>query len=205
MRTTLHALLASDNGRRIIGELNNRPRMLWSCSAMEDATGIPHASVFRAFRVLAGYGVLSQQKVNRRDLVFDLVRSPLTENLAAALRLQEEAAASIARTFAVSVRKLSVSAVVLFGSAAAGHMKQGSDIDILVVAAGRDAVLERAIQGSAAGLSAEMNQTISVVIMGKAEMARERRGAFLSSVRKDMVLLHGTDPFGAGEDVARRG
>ncbi len=205
MRTTLHALLASENGRRIIQELVARPRMLWSCAAMEDATGIPHASVFRAFRVLAGYGVLSQQKVNRRDLVFELVRSPLTDNLAAALRLQEEAAASIARTFAASVRKLSVSAVVLFGSAAAGHMKQDSDIDILVVLERRNPALERRIHGHAAGLSAEMNQTVSVVVFGKAELARERRGAFLTSVRKDMVLVHGTDPFGAGEAVARSG
>lgn len=205
MRTTLHALLASENGRRIIRELAGRPRMLWSCAAMEDATGIPHAGVFRAFRILAGYGVLSQQKVNRRDLAFELVRSPLTDNLVAALRLQEEAAASIARTFAASVRKLSVGAVILFGSAAAGHMKQGSDIDILVVTGRRDAALERFIQSRAAGLSAEMNQTLSVVIMSKAEMARESGGAFLSSVRKDMVLVHGKDPFGAGEAVARSG
>lgn len=75
-------VMSAENRKKIVRVLFANPKSQWSCSFMEDATKLPHATVFRALKGLRDFGVLRSHKVNRRDIVFELVsESPSTELL----------------------------------------------------------------------------------------------------------------------------
>ena len=75
MRTDLIAyVLASDNRRAVVMALLDRPSRLWGCSAVEDLTGLSHATVFRTLRGLRDFGLLRSSRPNRKDIVYELAQ-----------------------------------------------------------------------------------------------------------------------------------
>ena len=195
MRTDLIAyVLASDNRRAVVMALLDRPSRLWGCSAVEDLTGLSHATVFRTLRGLRDFGLLRSSRPNRKDIVYELAHeSPLLPGLRGALDATRSAARDLARKFARAVGCSRVQTIILYGSAVAGELHPGSDIDVLVVLPARDDGLAREIKDVAADLSTRANWTLSVQVLTMGELRAS--GSFLKGVREHMEVLHGKSPF----------
>ena len=101
----------------------------------------------------------------------------------------------IAREFSKKIKNKKISSIILFGSSVKGSMKIGSDIDILVVLKKQDGDLKRRLFNKAAEYSSEINKTISVVIMNKIEIKKEKNSQFLKSVKKNHEVIYGKKPF----------
>lgn len=202
MRTDIFSfILGSKNRKAIVGILLQGPTRLWSCSAVEDLSALSHATVFRTLRGLRDFGLLRSSRVNRKDIVYELaLESPLLAEVERALGATQSAARSLAKTFSEHIRSPGVKAVLLYGSAARGDLRPGSDIDVLVVLRVRNAELERAIKDTAAELASRANWTISVVVLDEREV--KKKSPFLLSVKNNREVLYGKDPFGSGEALA---
>src|SRR3989338_6937570 len=130
MRTDiLSFVMASKNRKEIAKALFEYPRRQWSCTAMEDITKLPHATVFRALKGLTYFGILKHVKINKKDLIYELAGSPLAAELKRAINIDKIAARSIAMGFVSRIKHQAESAV-LYGSSAKGSLKPESDIDI---------------------------------------------------------------------------
>lgn len=192
MRTdVLSFVLASENRKEIAKALFEYPKRQWSCTAMEEATRLPHATVFRAFKGFVYFGILKQAKINKKDIIYELAESPLTSELKRAMNIDKIVARSIAMEFVSKIRHQAGSAV-LYGSSAKGSLKPESDIDILVVA---DKAYSKDILDAAASISIKSNRTISPVIVDKKELNKEKKSQFMRSVKENMEVLYGKSPF----------
>ena len=192
MRTNiLSFVLASENRKEIAKALFEYPKRQWSCTAMEEAANLPHATVFRALKGLVHFGILKQAKINKKDLIYELAESPLAAELKRAISIDKIAARSIAMEFASKIKHKAES-VVLYGSSAKGSLKPESDIDILIIA---DKANRKGIQDAAADISMRSNRTISPVIIDKKELGKEKKSQFIKSIKEDMEVLYGKIPF----------
>ena len=158
---------------------------------MEETTKLPHATVFRALKGLAYFGVLKQAKINKKDMLYEFAESPLTAELKRAINIEKIAARSIAMGF-VNKIKHQAGSIVLYGSSAKGSLKPESDIDILVVA---DKANDKYILDAAADISVKSNRTISPVVIDKKEFNKEKKSQFMRSVKENMEVLYGKSPF----------
>jgi len=192
MRTNiLSFVLASENRKEIAKALFEYPKRQWSCTAMEEAANLPHATVFRALKGLVHFGILKQAKINKKDLIYELAESSLAAELKRAISIDKIAARSIAMEFASKIKHKAES-VVLYGSSAKGSLKPESDIDILIIA---DKANRKGIQDAAADISMRSNRTISPVIIDKKELGKEKKSQFIKSIKEDMEVLYGKIPF----------
>ena len=192
MRTDiLSFVMASKNRKEIASALFEYPKRQWSCTAMEDITKLPHATVFRALKGLAYFGILKQVKINKKDIIYELASSVLAAELKRAINIDKIAARGIAMEF-VSKIKRQVESAVLYGSSAKGSLKPESDIDILVVA---DKAHSKDILNAAADISMKSNRTISPVIIDKKELNNEKKSQFIMSIKENMEVLYGKSPF----------
>ena len=192
MRTDiLSFVLASENRKGIVKALFEYPKRQWSCTAVEEATKLPHATVFRALKGLTYFGILKSIRINKKDVLYELAESPLAAELKRAINIDKIAARSIAMEFASKIKRKAES-VILYGSSAKGSLKPESDIDILVVA---DKSYRKDIFDAAAGISIKFNKTISPVVIDKKELNREKKSQFMRSVKENMEVLYGKNPF----------
>ena len=192
MRTDiLSFVLASENRKEIAKALFEYPKRQWSCTAMEEAARLPHATVFRALKGLTYFGILKSIRINKKDVLYELAESPLSAELKRAINIDKIAARSIAMEFASKIKRKAES-VILYGSSAKGSLKPESDIDILVVA---DKSYRKDIFDAAAGISIKFNKTISPVVIDKKELNREKKSQFMRSVKENMEVLYGKNPF----------
>ena len=196
MRTDILSFaLASENRKKIVRTLFEYPKRQWSCSALEDLAKMPHATAYRTLSGLKGFGILKSTKINKKDILYELVSSPLTEELERALNIGKITSSKIAKNFANRIKSKNILSVILYGSSVKGTIKPESDIDVLVVLKEKDKILERKILNAAAEMSSKANKTISAVIMDVKQMRKEKNSAFIKSIMENMVLLYGKEPF----------
>src|SRR3989338_10553895 len=196
MRTdVLSFALRSENRKKIVRTLFEYPKRQWSCSALEDLAKMPHATAYRALSGLKDFGILKSTKINKKDILYELVSSPLTEELERALNIGKIASKEIAKNFASRIKSKNILSVILYGSSVKGTIKPESDIDVLVVIKEKNKILERKILNTAAEMSSKANKTISAVIMDAKQMRKEKNSAFIKSIMENMVLLYGKEPF----------
>ena len=133
MRTDiLSFVLASENRKEIAKALFEYPKRQWSCSALEDLTKMPHATVYRTLAGLKDFGILKPTKINKKDIIYELASSPLTKELERALNIARIASKEIAKNFANRIKSKGIQSVILYGSSLKGKLKPESDIDVLV-------------------------------------------------------------------------
>lgn len=196
MRTDiLSFVMASENRKEIAKALLEYPKRHWSCSAIEELTKLPHSTVFRALKGFVHYGILKQAKINRKDILYEMIHSPLSEELKRALNIGKLTAKSIALGFVKAIKSNDVKSAVLYGSSVRGNLKPESDIDVLVVVGRQDKSLRKEILDAASEISSRVNKSISPVIMDQKELQREKNSHFILSVKENMEVLYGKSPF----------
>ena len=197
MRTNIISfVLGSENRKKIVKMIFEYPKRQWSCSALEELTKIPHATVFRTLKGLKDFNILKSVKINRKDIVYELVTdSPLTQELKRIINIEKITAKKIANRFIDRIKSKQIHAAILYGSSITGNIKPESDIDILIVLNKHDKLLERKILDIAAELSSKLNKTLSVTIMDLKEINKEKDSQFIKSVKLNMEILYGKKPF----------
>lgn len=196
MRTNIFAfIMSSEKRKKIVETLFEYPKRQWSCSTIEQVTKISHATTFRALQGLKEWGLLKSVKINKKDILYELVNFPLVGEIERAMRMEERTARRIAKDFVKWVKSKKVVSIILYGSSVRGGMKPGSDIDILMIVDKNDPSLAKNITNIAAKHSSKVNKTISVVIMNEREFKKEKGESFVKSVKENHEVLYGKDPF----------
>lgn len=197
MRTNIISfVLSSENRKAIVKTIFEYPKRQWSCSALEELTKIPHATVFRTLKGLKDFNILKSVKINRKDIIYELVNdSPIAQELKRTLDIEKITAKKIANIFIGNIKSKKITSAILYGSSISGDIKPESDIDILVILNKHDKPLEKEIQDIAAELSSKLNKTISVTIMDIEEINKEKDKQFIKSVKSNMEILYGKTPF----------
>lgn len=188
-------VLSSENRKSIVRTLFEYPKRQWSCSALEDLTKISHATVFRTLNGLLNFGILKSIKINKKDIIYELVSSPLSKELKKVLHIENAAAKKILSEFLKKIKSKSIYSIVLYGSFVEGSIKPESDIDVLIILGAHDKILEEKILDIAASMSSKSNKTISAVIMDIKEISEEKNSQFIKSVQDNMELIYGKKPF----------
>ena len=197
MRTNLLAfILSSENRKKIAKALFEYPKRQWSCSSLEEITKTSHATAFRTLKGLQYYGILKSVKLNRKDLIYEIVSSSMTKELKRILYLEELSARRIVLQFVKKIKSKSIHSVLLYGSSAKGTMRPESDIDVLVVMKKRDAKAEKKIFDTAAEISTKINKAISASVMDIRVLQKEKEGKFIKSIKEEPhEVLYGRKPF----------
>jgi len=150
--------------------------------------------VFRTLHSLHEFGVLKSIRINKRDLIYEIVsESPQWQELQRAVNINKITVQKIAQEFIEHIKSPEIKAIILYGSSVKGEIKPESDIDIFILS--RKVKNEKEIQDVAAHISLKVNKTISVLIMNVAEFQREKKSAFLQSIKESMEVLYGKNPF----------
>ncbi|MBI4440342.1 nucleotidyltransferase domain-containing protein [Candidatus Woesearchaeota archaeon] len=196
MRSDLFAFVhGSENRKRIVGVLFEYPKRQWTCSVLEGLAKIPHATVFRTLTGLRDFGILKSYRAGKREVLYELADSPLAKELEKSLDIYSITAKRIANDFVRGIKHAGIRAAIMYGSSVKGAMSPASDIDILIILQKHDEGEERKILDDAGELSSKINKTISVAIMDRKEILRERDSPFLKSVKSNMEVLYGEKPF----------
>jgi len=196
MRTdVISYVLGSENRKKIVRTIFEYPKRQWSCSSLEELTEISHATVFRTLGNLKYFSILKSFKINRKDIIYELVNNPLTKELKRIVYIYETTAKKIARDFIRKIKAENVNSALLYGSTVRGMFRPKSDIDILVILDKHNKAQENEILNKAAELSSEYNRTLAVTIIDLAEMRRERKSQYIRSVKENMEILYGKTPF----------
>lgn len=197
MRTNLLSfIMESENRKQVATALFEHPKRLWSCSTLEETAKIPHATVFRTLHGLVEFGILKTMRINRKDVVYELVQnSPWVKELRRTFQLDRIAAKEVAIKFVKIIKTAKVNAVIQCGSSISGNMNPDSDIDLLVIIKKHDKELELKLLDAASKLSSEVNRTISATIMSSKEVHVEKNLPFLRSVKSNHEVLYGKTPF----------
>ena len=189
-------VLISEKRKKIIARLLEFPKRQWSCSALEEQTCLSHATVFRTLNKLKEHGLLKTTRVNKKDILYDLVeQNPMINEIKRAIDADRIIAKEIAKEFVKSIKYKEILSILLYGSNIKGDLRPDSDIDILVVLEQPSKERSREVYDKAAELSSKTNKTIAVTIMDKKEMKKEKRSQFLLSVKEANEVLYGKNPF----------
>jgi len=196
MRTNLLSfVLSSERRTSIVRKIFEYPKRLWSCSGIEELTKIPHSTTFRTLSGLKAFGVLKSTRINKKDLIYELVNSPLTKELKRSINIHKETARSIAKIFTNKTRSKKILSILLYGSTIKASLKPESDIDILIIIAKHNPGEEKKILDIAAELSSKFNKAISTLVLDLKEFRKEKNNQFLKSVKENKEVLYGKDPF----------
>ncbi len=197
MRTNIIAyVLGTPHRQTIVRTLLEYPKRQWSCSHLEEVTKLPHATVFRCLWGLREYNLLRSSRINKKDLIYELVpESKMIPEIERGLNIEQHNAKAIAREFSEVIQSKDIIAIILYGSAVKGGMKPESDIDILIIVKKQNKEKEYALYDQAVSISSKYNQTISPLIMDSKEVKAEKENQFLRSVKESMEVLYGKTPF----------
>ncbi len=185
-------VLGSENRKMVVNTLFDYPARQWSCSALEDITKIPHATVFRTLTGLKKYGILKTVKFNKKDIIYEFVQNNVTKELKRILRIEAILARESAQKFVNSIQD-KIESALLYGSLVQGTINSESDIDILLIVKNHNN--DKAIFDSAAKLSSQSNRVISPVVMKRTEIRDKANKQFINSVREHREVLYGKAPF----------
>tara|TARA_Y100000310_G_scaffold269548_1_gene282830 strand:+ start:6111 stop:6704 length:594 start_codon:yes stop_codon:yes gene_type:complete len=194
MRTNILSFItSSENRKKIVKTLLEYPNRQWSCTYLEEASKLSHATVFRTLKGLQDFGILKSTKINKKDILYELVKeSPLTKEVERMLNIDSIAANSIATSF-INQIKNEIHSASLFGSTISKNIKPDSDIDILIILKTEDKKTK--IQDKAALLSSKYNKTISPTIMTLEELKKEKDTQFIKSIMENSEVVYGKNPF----------
>ena len=197
MRTdVISFVMGSENRKKIVKTIFEYPKRQWCCSALEELTKISHATVFRTLNGLRDFGILKSIKINKKDIVYELVKdSPLSKELKKIINIEKITTRKIVNNFINMIKKKKIYSVILYGSSIIGSLKPESDIDVLIILDKHDKDLEKKIFDIAAKLSSKLNRTISTVIMDIQEINKEKDTQFIKSVKANMEVIYGKKPF----------
>lgn len=188
-------VLSSENRKSIVRTLFEYPRRQWSCSALEDLTKISHATVFRTLNGLLNFGILKSIRINKKDVLYELVSSHLSKELKKIIDIDRSTSKKIINEFVGKIKSKKIYSILLYGSIIKGNLSPESDMDILIILNKRDKIEEEKIFDIAAELSSKYNKTISAVIMDVREVNKEKNSQFIKSVKDNMELFYGKKPF----------
>ncbi len=197
MRTNILAyILGTEQRQKIVRTLLGYPKRQWSCSHLEEATKLPHATVFRCLRGLRDLNLLKSSKINKKDIIYELVReSKSIPEIKKVLEMEQRGAKAIAKEFSQAVKSRDIIAIILYGSSVKGEMKPESDIDILIIIRKHNVQREYALYDRAAAISTKYNKAISPLVIDLKEIKAGKKEPFLRSVRESMEVLYGKTPF----------
>lgn len=197
MRTDIVSfVVGSENRKEIVKTLLAYPKRQWSCSALEELTKISHATTFRTLQRLQEFGLLKSIKINRKDLLFELVKESFwIKELNRIINLERTTARKIARSFAERIKSKEINAIILYGSTVKDELKPESDIDLLIITKKQNQALEKKIQDKAAEFSSKWNKSLSTTIIDLGAIQKEKESPFIRSVKEKMEVLYGKEPF----------
>ena len=196
MRTdVISFVLGSGNRKKIVKTIFEYPKRQWSCSALEDLAKIPHATVFRTVDGLINFGILKSIKINKRDIMYELVNSTLSKELKRIIYIERTTTRKIANIFIDKIKSKNIHSVILYGSIVKGDLKPESDIDILIILKKHNKILERRMLDISAEISSKSNRTISATIVDIDEINKEKNSPFIKSIKDNMELIYGKNPF----------
>src|SRR3989338_1136597 len=188
-------VLSSENRKSIVRTIFEYHKRQWSCSALEDLTKISHATIFRTLKGLLNFGILKSIRINKKDVLYELVSSPLSNELKKIIDIEKITTKKITNKFANKIKSKRIYSIFLYGSIVKGNLRPESDIDILIILNKHDKITEEKIFNIAAELSSKSKKTISSVIMDIKEINKEKNGQFIKSVKANMELIYGKKPF----------
>ncbi len=188
-------VLSSENRKSIVRTIFEYPKRQWSCSALEDLTKKSHATVFRTLNGLLNFGILKSIRINKKDVLYELINSPLSKELKKIIDIEKVTAKKIANALVNKIKSKKVYSILLYGSVVKENLRPESDIDILIILNRHDKVAEEKIFNIAADLSSKSNKTISAVIMDIKEINKEKSSQFVKSVKDNMEVIYGKKPF----------
>ena len=143
MRTDIISfILGSENRKKIVKTIFEYPKRQWSCSALEDLTKISHATIFRTLRGLRDFNILKSVKINKKDILYEAVNSPLVKELKKIINIEKITTKKVAQKFIDKIKSKDIYSAILYGSSAEGNLKIGSDIDILIILYKHNKILE---------------------------------------------------------------
>lgn len=189
-------LIASENRKKIVKTLFDYPKRQWSCPLLEEYAQLSHATVFRTITSLKSFGIIKSTRINRRDILYELVESnPLVEEVKRVIDVEKRIARNIAEKFAKSIKKEDILCILLYGSSIKGNMALESDIDILIIMSKEQKKRVQELYDTAANLSSRINKTISITIIGRKEFKKEKETSFIKSIKEAREIIYGKDPF----------
>lgn len=188
-------ILSSENRKKIVKTIFEYPKRQWSCSALEDLTKISHATIFRTLRGLRDFNILKSVKINKKDILYELVNSPLAKELKKIINIEKITTKKVAQKFINKIKSKNIYSAILYGSSVEGNLKLGSDIDILIILYKHNKILEKEIFNIAAELSSKFNKTISTIIMDIKEVNKEKNSQFIKSIKTNMEIIYGKKSF----------
>lgn len=189
-------VLTSENRKKIVTTLFEYPKRQWSCPMLEEYTKLSHATVFRTITRLKSFGLIRSTRINRRDILYELVETnPLVEEVKRVIDMEKRVARNIAEEFAKPIKKEDIFSILLYGSSVKGNMALESDIDILILMNKESKKRVQELYDTAANLSSRINKTISITIIDRKEFKKEKETSFIKSIKENRELIYGKDPF----------
>jgi len=188
-------ILASGNRKKVTMTIFEYPKRQWSCSALEEITKIPHSTVFRTLEGLKEFGILKDFKINKKDFLYEMSENPLIEDLRKILDINKITSRKIAEKFVDKIKSSKICSIILYGSSVSGNIKPDSDIDVLIILNKNDKKFEQGLFNKSASYSSVVNKTVSLVIMDKLEIKKEKNSQFIKSVKENMKVIYGKKPF----------
>jgi predicted nucleotidyltransferase len=187
---------------RVLGWLFGHPDQAYYLRQLVRQTGAAHGAVQRELATLVGAGLL-RRTVEGRQVYFQVNReSPIFPELRALL-LKTTGVVDVVRQALEPLAEQIVAAFV-FGSAARGELRNGSDIDLLVVGATPFATIVETLAPAQERLGREINPTVYPAQEFRAKLAVGHH--FLTRVLKEphLFVVGGADELDrlGGERVA---
>src|SRR3989338_7649302 len=105
MRTNIIAFsMASEQRRKVIRTIFEYPKRQWSCSDLEEVAKMSHGTVFRTLQGLKEFGIVRSLKINKKDILYEIVHSPLAKEVQKIVDIERIIAKQIASDFVKKIK-----------------------------------------------------------------------------------------------------
>jgi predicted nucleotidyltransferase len=194
MRTEiLSTILGSEGRKRVLQALLDHPDKDWTVPDLEEATGVPHATVWRTISQLEEARIVRSGLLGRKTRVYRLVTdSPYLPAIKSGLGVETVPLREVAAKFARGISGLKgVRSCTLYGSVARGTASPKSDIDVLVLVDEPMRELKARITKAAVDLSHSTGCSIVPTILSAGEFEEMLKAdhEFALAVKKDGTPL----------------
>ncbi|MDF1577204.1 MAG: nucleotidyltransferase domain-containing protein [Desulfurivibrionaceae bacterium] len=186
-------VLFSAYRRKVLALLLVRPEERYHVREISRLTGVPAGSLHRELKLLAAAGLLSRETVGRQVYYQADRQSPIYPELAAIFR-KTAGMADVIREALLPLGPL-IELAFIFGSAAAGRERSGSDIDLFVIGG----VSFTEVVGALADIHESLGREINPVLMDRKTFSeRSDSDPFIKRVIKEPKIF----VIGTGNDLS---